>query len=130
MTRSLQKAVATSCNLATTRPATTTERIDLEATCHCRLSLASRHVRSRPSRSLTYVSIHPSESDLRDDVITPPTTYATPPTHNTPHPSLASLGRSISWGQRPLLKSWSIEEPSTTFHLSVTDEAERMNELW
>ena len=46
-------------------PAATTrrwsERVDLEATCHCRLSLASTQARSRPSPSLTYYTYRSTE---------------------------------------------------------------------
>jgi len=103
MTRSLQKAVATSCNLATTRPATTTERIDLEATCHCRLSLASRHDRDHPDRSRTYRSIHLNliwETTLLHH---PPRTQ--PHQHTTHHIHLSPLSVDRSVGDNDLSSS-------------------------
>jgi hypothetical protein len=109
--RSLQKAVATSCSLAFGNHTRMARIIDLEATCHCRLSLASTHVRSRPSRSLTYVS---DRSD--DDAVASPHNHA----HNKPHQhTYISHRLSIDHlGQRPLGRShrWTLPslELSTT----------------
>lgn len=113
--RSLQKAVATSCSLAFGNHTRMARIIDLEATCHCRLSLASTHVRSRPSRSLTYVS---DRSD--DDAVASPHNHA----HNKPHQhTYISHRLSIDHlGQRPLGRS----QMNTTITRAFNNEADRM----
>jgi len=97
-------------------PAATTrrwsERVDLEATCHCRLSLASTQARSRPSPSLTYyiyIRIDRPPIIWRSSMCFSFTT-----THHVHNPT-STRDHLITWRQRPvsLGRLWSPQQMNT-----------------